>query len=511
MQSSVATQGSSVVTNGNVFVGGERRSWQDIDRALRSIAKRRGALDAEEAVLLCSVVRREIWRQLGKASLLEYLEDVLGYGPKAAHERVRVALALDELPLLAEALATGEQSYSAIKELTRIATAKTQAEWIAAARGKNVRQIEELVAGRRRGDKPTDAPVPDLKPRVVRFEITTATHARLRHVQQVLADETGGELDDDTLIAAMCDAILDGNASADDGGRARYQILTTVCTGCKQAWQHGGGRDLPVSATDLAIAECDAQRIGSDREPGTAVQDVTPKVRRFVTNRDRRHCTVPGCRAARHIDVHHIVPRYLGGGHEPENLTLLLCSGHHRALHEGYLIITGRAPELEFEWTNGVIEADAVDVALTSVAAHGDGGKATGVAARGDNCEGSGADSLGVGADNTGAADGAARGDSDADRLPSPHVGREACCTEVDRGPAPHPTTKSLEPSNYEWTVKKTEVTAAMKQMGFARDEARALVEQAAAPLPRSTSREDLLRKALQIYRRSPAGACLSR
>jgi hypothetical protein len=485
MQSNVATQGSSVVTKGNVFVGGGRRSWQDIDRALRSIAKRRCALDAEEAVLLCSVVRREIWRQLGKASLLEYLEDVLGYGPKAAHERVRVALALDELPLLAEALATGEQSYSAIKELTRIATAKTQAEWIAAARGKNVRQIEELVAGRRRGDKPTDAPVPDLKPQIVRFEITTATHARLRHVQQVLAEETGGQVDDDTLIAAMCDAILDGNASADDGGRARYQILTTVCTGCNQAWQHGGGRDLPVSTTDHAIAECDAQRVGSDREPGTAVQDVTPKVRRFVTNRDRTRCTVPGCRAARHIDVHHIVPRYLGGGHGPENLTLL-CSGHHRSLHEGYLIITGRAPELKFEWTKGVIDADAVDVDTTDTP------------------------DLSAGVQRV-AVHEATNAALDTGHRRTPHVGLDACCTEVERVPALHMTTKAVEPSNYEWTVKKTEVIAALKQMGFAKDEARAFVEQAAAQLQRRATREDLLRKALQIYRRSPAGACLSR
>src|ERR1700712_179995 len=367
MQSSVATKGSNVATKGNVFMGGERPSWQDIDRALPSIAKRRCALDAEEAVLLCSVVRREIWRQLGKASLLEYLEAVLAYGPKAAHERVRVALALDELPMLAEALASGEASYSAIKELTRIATAKTQAEWLDAARGKNVRQIEELVAGRRRGDKPTDAPVPDLKPQIVRFEITTATHARLRHVQQVLAEETGGQLDDDTLIAAMCDAILDGNASADDGGRARYQIFTTVCTGCQQAWQHGGGRDIPVTDIDHAIADCDAQRVGSDREPGTAVQDVAPKVRRFVTLRDRKRCTVPGCRAARHIDVHHIMPRHLGGGHGPENLTLL-CSGHHRALHEGHLVITGPAPELSVVWTTGVIEADTGDIDATDAA-----------------------------------------------------------------------------------------------------------------------------------------------
>src|SRR5512146_2688222 len=94
--------------------GGERRSWQDIDRALRDVARRRGALDAEEAQLLCVAVHREIWRAVGKASLLEYLEDVLGYSPRAAKERVRVALALDELPELADALATDELAFSAI-------------------------------------------------------------------------------------------------------------------------------------------------------------------------------------------------------------------------------------------------------------------------------------------------------------------------------------------------------------------------------------------------------------
>ena len=77
--------------------------------------------------------------------------------------------------------------------------------------------------------------------------------------------------------------------------------------------------------------------------------------------------------------------------------------------------------------------------------------------------------------------------------------------------PALNATTKSVEPSNYECTVRKTEVIAAMKQMGFPKDEARAFVEQAAAQLQRRASREELLRKALQIFRRSPAGACLSR
>jgi hypothetical protein len=53
---------------------------------------------------------------------------------------------------------------------------------------------------------------------------------------------------------------------------------------------------------------------------------------------------VPGCRAKRHCDLHHIVPWAEGGTHDPENL-IVLCSGHHKLLHGGLLTITGRAPD----------------------------------------------------------------------------------------------------------------------------------------------------------------------
>jgi hypothetical protein len=64
---------------------------------------------------------------------------------------------------------------------------------------------------------------------------------------------------------------------------------------------------------------------------------------RFVHRRDHNRCTVPGCRSACFLEIHHIVPRDAGGDHEPENLTLL-CDGHDRLHHEGKLAITGKAP-----------------------------------------------------------------------------------------------------------------------------------------------------------------------
>ena len=88
--------------------------------------------------------------------------------------------------------------------------------------------------------------------------------------------------------------------------------------------------------------------IGSlDGAPARASSTIPPATKRQVKQRDNYKCTVPWCRSAANIDVHHIVHREHGGGHEPENLTSL-CSGHHAAHHRGELLIEGKAPELTF-------------------------------------------------------------------------------------------------------------------------------------------------------------------
>jgi hypothetical protein len=117
-------------------------------------------------------------------------------------------------------------------------------------------------------------------------------------------------------------------------------------------------------------------------------------------------------------------------------------------LHDGRLKITGRAPNIAVEWTNGVIEADAADLAF-----------------------------------------------------PEPHVG--LALAEPHRR---HAELRHGAPSNYEWTVKKTEATQGMKQMGFSLSQARAFVEEAARQLPRETSLDQLIRKALRVFNESEIG-----
>ncbi|MBK7192592.1 MAG: HNH endonuclease [Myxococcales bacterium] len=80
---------------------------------------------------------------------------------------------------------------------------------------------------------------------------------------------------------------------------------------------------------------------------------IPPRTRRAVLRRDRGRCVVPGCRNARYVDVHHIVPRAQGGKHTPSKLSAL-CSAHHKAAHDGRLRVEGTAPaKLRFTHADG--------------------------------------------------------------------------------------------------------------------------------------------------------------
>ncbi len=343
--------------------------WQSVDRALRTIARRRATLDADEAHWLRKAEALQIWRPLGMVSALDYLERVLGYGPRVAQDRLRVARALGTLPQLTAALAHGELPFSAVRELTRVATPATEAAWREAATGKNLRQIEELVADHRPGDRPDDPPDPEARVRVVRFELSAETFALMRQARAVLDDEHGSHLSDDQFVAALCNTMLDGAPTTEPTGRAKFQIAVTVCERCRQGWQEGAGAKIAISPAAVERAMCDAQHIGSidGATPDRAYQDVPPSVARLVWRRDDGRCRVPGCRSARGLEIHHLVHRTDGGSHDALNL-VLLCSSCHLAHHRGALTISGTADHFEVRRSAEPSPIASVDAHVGAVA-----------------------------------------------------------------------------------------------------------------------------------------------
>ena len=78
--------------------------------------------------LIAELDRREVWAAQGALSCAHWLSWACGIDTHTAREKVRVARALTELPLLSEALAKGALGYSKVRALTRIATTGNEAD-----------------------------------------------------------------------------------------------------------------------------------------------------------------------------------------------------------------------------------------------------------------------------------------------------------------------------------------------------------------------------------------------
>ena len=103
---------------------------------------------------------------------------------------------------------------------------------------------------------------------------------------------------------------------------------------------HGGaGRaDLPVET--IKRLTCDGSLVtvveddrGTPLDVGRKQRTVSTPLKRAVWSRDRG-CTFPGCHRTHFVDTHHIRHWANGGETSLRNLTLL-CTYHHRLLHEG--------------------------------------------------------------------------------------------------------------------------------------------------------------------------------
>jgi hypothetical protein len=133
--------------------------------------------------------------------------------------RLRVPRALAELPPLCAAVKRGDVSWSAARELSRVATPDTVDAWIEAARGETVRDVGRAVSGRVPGDLPTDPPDDAVRRHVVRLEVEGEPLALLRAARERLVVDSGGHVDDDALVRGPARAVLDRDAG-DDPGRA---------------------------------------------------------------------------------------------------------------------------------------------------------------------------------------------------------------------------------------------------------------------------------------------------
>lgn len=230
-----------------------------IDAELTALARREGALEEELGRCLLKALAARVHEHLGMASFVEYASRRLGYSPRLTKEKLRVARALATLPQLERALTEGTHSFSTAKELTRIVTRKTEAEWLAATQGKTQREVERMVSGLRPGARPQDPRDPLLQRRRVVLDLPPETYALLRDAFAQVREVHGPATTDAELTRIIAETIL-GHAKPPE--KPSYQIAVALCADCQRTLHHAGGETIEVDPAIGACATCDGEVVG---------------------------------------------------------------------------------------------------------------------------------------------------------------------------------------------------------------------------------------------------------
>ena len=185
-----------------------------IEAELTELAGHLAAGECRWLLLVAEFDRRAGWEQWGCRSCVQWLSWQCGLDGRAAREKLRVAHALDSLPVITREFAAGRLSYSKVRALTRIATAGNEAELADLAMHATAVQVERVVRGYRRAGSADDE-----------RESAERAHAE-RWVRIEPADdgtyEIGGRLPAEVaaLVLAALDAAREQEA-AGRGGRSR--------------------------------------------------------------------------------------------------------------------------------------------------------------------------------------------------------------------------------------------------------------------------------------------------
>ena len=319
-------------------------SWQAVSRATHRFFR-----------LLREFDLRQGWKAYGNTDCAEWLDWRCGICRNTAQEKVRIARALWSLPAVDEAFENGGLSYSKVRAVTRVATQRNERELLHYASRATASQVEAYCRRLRNGD----AEVSSKDAMRIHEGRSLSRHFRedgsaLMTVELPREDMelvlkalelVGGSLPEDptrSLFAAGADALVHmarealGGGSESAGNQDNYQVVVHVDASALQG--EGGEADLPL--TTMRRLCCDGGVVplverddGKPLNVGRKQRTVPTGIKRALLARDRR-CTYPGCHHERFVDAHHIVHWSEGGETSLDNLTLV-CTHHHRLLHEG--------------------------------------------------------------------------------------------------------------------------------------------------------------------------------
>jgi len=340
------------------------RSIDELDAAICRLASRIHAFNYQLLVLVREFDDRMGWAKWSFPSCVEWLSWRCGISLATAREKVRTAQALRDLPEISLAFSEGKLSYTKVRELSRVAAIYGEEPLLRYALGATAPQVAERcrqvrnahpdsVQDARRTWQSRALSVYRNEGRgtlCLRVELPLDLgEVVMRAIERALEQEEiadgAAERSSSDFQSQQADALvtvaktyLDGGTTSgtDSSAADRYQVVLHV----DEAALHGGAGRADAPLETVKRLACDASIVVvTEDERGTPLtisrkqRNVSTPVRRALWARDR-HCTFPGCHRTRFVEAHHVHHWVEGGETTAANL-VLLCSFHHRLLHEG--------------------------------------------------------------------------------------------------------------------------------------------------------------------------------
>jgi hypothetical protein len=367
------------------------QSLEDLEREICELGAHIEAATCTWLLLLAQFDEREGWGVWGARSCSQWLSWRCSLAPGAARERVRVARRLKDLPLVREAFAAGEISYCKVRALTRIATPQIEEQLVELARHATGAQLEKLVRGYSGALAATVDGARRAHERrhlrwsweedgslLIQGRLTAEDGALLLqaiqdaedHVpeggQEDAADSPVGARRADALVGIARSALSAGDAERRGGDRCELVVHVDVTTlGADQINERSELENGPsISPETARRLGCDAavvrivERDGRPLSVGRRTRSIPPALRRALRARDDG-CRFPGCVHRRFLHAHHVEHWARGGPTDLGNL-VVLCSYHHRLVHEGGFQVQPSGQQgFRFRRPNGQVIASA--------------------------------------------------------------------------------------------------------------------------------------------------------
>jgi hypothetical protein len=275
------------------------------------------------------VDKRKLYLEKARASLFDYLVKDLGYSAAAAQRRVEASRLLKDIPVLAEKIQTGSVNLSQIGEFQRAIKQKEQesagsistdikTELLCKIENKTTFETQKILA------QELDIQLRPLESKQVQKDESVHLQMTLSKEQYAMFQECKNLAahillqQKDTGMNAVLDVLMKSYLDEHKSTSVQEPISEQASTQTTEQKPWRVPKPHAISASETV-------RIN---------KTLTPKTRKIVLNKhqccqykDPETQKICGSRFA--LEVDHLQPRWAGGDHQPENLTVL-CSSHNK-------------------------------------------------------------------------------------------------------------------------------------------------------------------------------------